>query len=751
MQNQKILGIILLLCVYFAFSCSGKKEHDHEHGTGTHTHEENEVHEHGPGTHTHDEAEEQKHGSAPHTHEESEDHKHGTGTHTHEEDEDPGLFSLADESTINDSEPHTHADGTVHSEHDHAGEGKTAQVTFRSDRFEIFLEHPFIVANKPVIFVTHVTDMVTLMPRRAGSVTFVLRQGSETPIEHIEPNPKRAGIYLPNLTFSQTGLWTVSLSIPLEGKEHRIDLPSFTVYGSDAEVDQAPAPDEISGISFLKEQQWQIPSRIEPVQKRKILAQEALVIPESAVVDEGEKPVVFVQVAGETFEKRHPELGVRDNGIVQVLSGLSEGEYVVTKGAAAILLAESAGPDHQSHVHGDGTVHTDEAHTDDNVNAEGRSYHVHGDGSVHYSEASESRVVGNIVKIPANEMIKYGIGVSTAGPGKLQIKIPLSGEIAINTDNMAHIVPRVPGIVREVKARLGDIVKKGEVIAVINSRELADAKADYLANLERLNLAQANFDRKEKLWQDKISPEKEYLYSRQNLAEAKINLRTAKQKLIAMGFTSAYLESLPEEADEAFTRFEVVAPFNGTVIEKHIALGENLKDDVEVFVIADLNTVWINLQVYPNELSLVRKGQRISLQDNVGVPETHGIIDYVGPVVGTQTRTALARAVQPNPNGELRPGLFVNADVTVKKVDANILVHKDHIQYLNDVPCVFIKIAQGFELRGVILGDSDGEYVAITKGLKAGESYATSNSFLLKSEMEQSPTGVHVHADGTVH
>jgi len=405
----------------------------------------------------------------------------------------------------------------------------------------------------------------------------------------------------------------------------------------------------------------------------------------------------------------------------------------------------------QTHTHDDGTVHADDAHADDQTNAQGRSYHVHGDGSIHYSETSESRVSGNIVKMPGNEMTKYGIGVSTAGPGKLQIKITLAGEIAINTDNMAHIVPQVPGIVRDVKVKLGDIVEKDDVLAVIDSRELADAKADYLASMERLNLAQMNFDRKEKLWKDKITSEKEYLNSRQNLSEAKINLRTAKQKLIAMGFTSAYLESLPKEADEMFTRFEVVAPFNGTVIEKHIALGENLKDDAEVFIIADLSTVWINLQVYPKELSLIRKGQRISLLDNVGVPETHGIIDYVGPLVGTQTRTAVARVVQPNPKGELRPGLFVTANVTIKTSNADIVVHKDHIQYLDDVPCIFVQVAEGFELRGVILGDSDGDYVAITKGLTVGESYATTNSFLLKSEMEQSPTGVHVHSDGTVH
>jgi cobalt-zinc-cadmium efflux system membrane fusion protein len=406
-----------------------------------------------------------------------------------------------------------------------------------------------------------------------------------------------------------------------------------------------------------------------------------------------------------------------------------------------------------SHVHEDGTVHADDDLADDQIETDeqGRAFHTHGDGSIHFLEASESRVSGNVVQMPAEELVKYGIGVETAGPGLLEIKTMLPGEIAINTDNMAHIVPRVPGIVREVIAKLGDVVQKGDVMAIIDSRELADAKAGYLAALERLDLAQAIFDQEEKLWQEKVSSGQEYLNVRRNLAEAKINLRTSKQKLIAMGFTSIYLEALPREADELFTRFEVAAPFNGTVIEKHAARGEVLKDDAEMFIIADLSTVWVNLQVYQKDLPLISVGQHVCLLDHPCLPETHGVIDYVGPLVGALTRTATARVVLPNPSGELRPGLFVDARVTVKTLDAAVLVHNDHVQYLNDVPCIFVQVAEGFEIRGVTLGDSDGEYVAINNGLAAGERYATTNSFLLKSEMDKSSADVHVHGDGTVH
>ncbi|KPK77736.1 MAG: hypothetical protein AMJ79_02250 [Phycisphaerae bacterium SM23_30] len=366
------------------------------------------------------------------------------------------------------------------------------------------------------------------------------------------------------------------------------------------------------------------------------------------------------------------------------------------------------------------------------------------------AEVAHTNESENIIHMHQEEMDKYGIAVGAAEPGELKLEITLPGEIAINTDNMAHIVPRVTGIVREVNVRLGDKVKQGDVLAVLDSRELADAKADYLAARERTALAQANFEREEKLWRDKISSEQEYLSARQNLAEMKITLRSSRQKLIAMGFTPDYLEKLPQEADEPFTRYEITAPFEGTIIEKHIALGEVLKDDAEILIVADLSTVWVNLQVYQKDLPLIRVGQEVCLESRPCLPETHGVIDYVGPIVGTKTRTALARVVLPNPTGELRPGLFVNAKVAIRRERVDVLVNKDHIQYVNDEPCVFVEMADGFEARPVALGESNEDYVVITSGLAAGERYVTGNSFLLKSEWEKAAGGGHIN-DGHTH
>ena len=578
---------------------------------------------------------------------------------------------------------------------DHADEHedeKSSQVTVWGDRFEIFLEHPFIVANTPTKFITHVSDLVTLEPRRKGPVTFILRHGSEAPIEHIEQAPARDGIYIPELTFPQSGKWDVSLVIGLEGKDHIINLPLFEVYDSHEEADQAPLP-EITGISFLKEQQWEIPTGTEPVRKRKVLDSEVLAVPESTLVDEDGMPMVFVQVAGETFQKRCLTIGGRANGFVQVLSGLSEGEYVTTKGAFAVARAE----------HGE-------------------------ESTVHLSD---------------EQIMKFGIETSPAGPGDIKVHISLPGQIAINTDRMVHIVPRVPGIVRQVKKKLGDPVKKGQVMAVIESRDLADAKATYLASIERLELANTIAEREEKLWKQEISSEQEYLDAKKVSAEAKIAKRNAEQKLRALGFNAEYLKMLPSEPAELLTTFEITAPFNGTVIKKHIALGEVIKGDVDVFIVADLDTVWVDLQVHQKDAGLIKKGQEVIISATSSVPETKGVIDYVEPVVDKKTRRALARIVLDNTSGHLRPGTFITASVLVEKRKAELVLAKDILQDIDDKTCVFVKNEHCFEVRPVTVGRSNDKYVEIVSGIRPGEKIVTKNSFRLKAELEKAAGGGH--------
>ncbi|MCF7956190.1 MAG: efflux RND transporter periplasmic adaptor subunit [Phycisphaerae bacterium] len=348
-----------------------------------------------------------------------------------------------------------------------------------------------------------------------------------------------------------------------------------------------------------------------------------------------------------------------------------------------------------------------------------------------------------VIVLTDQQIKDYGIKLETAQKGSIETIVNLPGEVAVNSDRMVHIVPRVTGVVLEVMKKLGDPVKAGEVMAVIQSRELADAKGAYLAAIERLELSKSIFEREEKLREKKISSEQEYLGAKKVFAEARIEKRSAEQKLRALGFSEAYLVSLPSESEKLLTRFEITAPFAGAILEKHITLGEVVSNETSVFIVADLSTVWIDLHVYQKYLMSVRKGQKALISAGNSISDVHGTISYVGPFVAAKSRTALARIVMDNKDGTLRPGIFVTAKVATETTAAAVVVAKDAIQTIEAKKCVFIKDEDGFETRFVTTGKSDAEKVEIISGLEQGEKYVSKGAFELKAKIVTSTLGSH--------
>jgi membrane fusion protein, heavy metal efflux system len=153
--------------------------------------------------------------------------------------------------------------------HDH-DEPKTAQITVWTDSYEVFAEHRAPVAGKATTFITHVTDLQTLEPRREGMVKFVLRQGDQV-AEHPQAAPARAGIYLPRIIFPRAGDWQLTLLVPTDGTNAPVDLGVLTVYADQNAADHAVIPDAPEGVSFLKEQQWKIGSKAEAVARQRLV------------------------------------------------------------------------------------------------------------------------------------------------------------------------------------------------------------------------------------------------------------------------------------------------------------------------------------------------------------------------------------------------------------------------------------------------------------------------------------------------
>lgn len=320
-----------------------------------------------------------------------------------------------------------------------------------------------------------------------------------------------------------------------------------------------------------------------------------------------------------------------------------------------------------------------------------------------------------------------GVGIDKAAPARIRTSSQLPGEIRFNEDRTAHVVPRLAGVVESVPANLGQPVKRGQVLAVIASTGLSELRSELLAAQRRLALAKSTYSREKQLWQEKISAEQDYLAAQQALREAEIAVVNAQQKLVALGASAAGAGSL--------NRYEIRAPFDGIVVEKHIALGEAVKEDASIFTLSDLSSVWAEIVVPAKDLDVVRVGEKVVVRATAFDSSAEGRISYVGALLGQDTRTAKARVTLANPKMAWRPGLFVNVDVVSGETEVPVSVLADAVQTVEDTPVVFVRVKDGFTAQPVKLGRADGKRVEVVDGLKAGTAYAASGSFVLKAEL----------------
>ena len=297
-------------------------------------------------------------------------------------------------------------------------------------------------------------------------------------------------------------------------------------------------------------------------------------------------------------------------------------------------------------------------------------------------------------------------------------------------------MPRLAGVVESVSANLGQQVKKGQVLAVIASSEVSEMRSELLSTQRRQALAKVTYERETKLWQDKISAQQDYLQAQQAYRESEIATQNAHQKLAAIGASAG--------AAGALNRYELRAPFDGAIVEKHIALGESVKEDSNVFMISDLSSVWAEIIVPAKDLGIVRVGERATVKATSMGSVSTGTVSYVGSLLGEQTRTAKARVTLANPNMAWRPGLFVNVELTSDERNAAVAVLADAIQTVNDNPTVFVKIGGGFVGQLVTTGRSDGKYTEILTGIVPGTAYAASGSFVIKAEQGKG-SAEHAH------
>jgi cobalt-zinc-cadmium efflux system membrane fusion protein len=305
-------------------------------------------------------------------------------------------------------------------------------------------------------------------------------------------------------------------------------------------------------------------------------------------------------------------------------------------------------------------------------------------------------------------------------------------------DHIARVAVRLLGTVAELRKRLGDAVQAGDVVAVIESREVADAKSEYLAARLVFDLQQTLFNRSTRLFEGKVLSENDFLRARTTFEDARVKIEIARQKLFALSLTAEQIEALPQQPVETLRRQELRAPIAGRVAERRVELGSLVGregQESELFVIVNLSVVWADLAVSPSDLATIHEGRQITIAAGTGGEPSPATIMFVSPLLDKDTRAARVVASVDNAALKWRPGSFITAEIPADEAPAAIVVPKTALQSLKGDTVVFVRTTDGFEARKVSVGRQDARLAEVTSGLVTGEHVASANTFILKADL----------------
>jgi membrane fusion protein, heavy metal efflux system len=355
------------------------------------------------------------------------------------------------------------------------------------------------------------------------------------------------------------------------------------------------------------------------------------------------------------------------------------------------------------------------------------------------------------IDMPPERIAAQEIEVAPVEKGILARLLTVPGTITLDPGRVARVPGRVVGTVTEMRKRLGDTVIQGEVVAVLDSREVADAKSEYLTASVAFDLKKTLFERAQTLWAKRISAEQQYLQARETFLEAELRLDLARQKLSALNMDPAEVvkaakqESAAASGVSTLREYQIRSLIGGRVIERKVDVGSlvgSQGDPADLYTIADLSVVWVELAVPTADLDVIAEGQALVItsgKDNG--KRGDGRIIFISPLVQPETRSARVIAEIDNKTTIWRPGAAVTAGIVIKEELVEVRVPRVALQTIGGERVVFVRTPNGFQKRAVTTGRSDEKAVEITSGLSAGEQIAVKNTFLLKAELGKGEAG----------
>jgi cobalt-zinc-cadmium efflux system membrane fusion protein len=243
-------------------------------------------------------------------------------------------------------------------------------------------------------------------------------------------------------------------------------------------------------------------------------------------------------------------------------------------------------------------------------------------------------------------------------------ELRMSATTALDPDALAHVHPRFAGEATEVKARLGRHVKRGQVLAVVWSKDLGEKKSEYIDNRSQYRLNKTVFDRIKESYDKGAIPERSYLQAMRDLEQARIAFDRARRTLLSWKLTEAEINQIEHESDTVWPRDTVKSPIDGVIVERNVVPGELVDPSMNLFVVADLSRLAVWAYASEDDVLKLHAGDRwtVHLKALAG-KEFKGTIGVVGSIIDPTQHTATVQGLIDNPGDRLAAGMFATATV----------------------------------------------------------------------------------------
>jgi cobalt-zinc-cadmium efflux system membrane fusion protein len=315
--------------------------------------------------------------------------------------------------------------------------------------------------------------------------------------------------------------------------------------------------------------------------------------------------------------------------------------------------------------------------------------------------------------------------------------LTLAGRITYGEDRFSKISSPLQGRVVEVRAKLGDHVKVGDVLLVIESPEISAAYSEFVKEASELEFATRAYELAKDLYETKALPQKDLKQAENDLIKARAEFRRAKERLLSLRVPAAELNK-PLAEQKITSRFEMRSPLAGTIVERNVTPGQSVSGDPNqvLFTVADLNKLQVVADLYERDLDLVKVGQVATVTVEAYPGRSFpAVITAVGDVVDPSTRTIKVRALVDNEAQRLKPEMFARLHIDVDDAVPFLAVPREAVLEANGQEFVYVVEGDNrYVKRLVKTATGSRDQVRILEGLRPGERVVTTGAILIKGQ-----------------